>query len=890
MNIKRFSATLPYSLDLITLRKTYETVYRNRRFSFFQKHKEYSQYVISVTFKYSVREYNRIKSGVYVKYGYLYDDVDLSDCICIKDGELIAVQIDKPVENPVGEDVLGKYFYYDNGCYHVVQNIKTIKSIADIRKELYVNGFYCNGIHYVRWKRSAGSARVGKCLFIAEPLYSRIHKSDMCGLKIKDGDQVDLAGLESYISLTLSSIIGLVEISPENILLIDDYDSKFKDKVVNVSEHDGKLGAAEEEVEITNCIWDGQSLIDPSLMGNYSQYGFILLRNKFFKSAAFNFNVQQFFKDHGITSVEQLNGITKAERIEDVKLIVTPSSIKYLKFGSYDQWLENAGSMFGVVKHEKPPHFMGGQYVSVHYQLLNSLQMSKDETQEFLQPTLDYLNLLKTDPAVLRYHIKYNYGDDEDLNDDDITEFSAKSKNDIVYKMIGINSDFTRTKLYADFKNDIIESFVKTTRSGHVLVNGCYCTMVGNPIEMALSACGMFDGNQQIQSGTVYTTRFQFGKTLIGTRSPHISSGNCLVVCNKYYDDIDKYCNLTDWITVVNSINENTLNRLSGADFDSDTVLLSDNKQLVSAAIKNYDNFLVPSGSVKSSKKVRYYTNEDKCNLDLTIATNLIGEIVNLSQELNTKYWHGLNNGMAIDNVKQYYIDAALLDVMSNLAIDLAKREFPVNLKKELKLIKSKYNEYDKNGRCIKPGFFGHIARQKGFYDSNKKFYKSHDTTMDYVQQIIRSAKIGSKAKTIPFSDIICNVATHSTINYDDVESVVNIVKDTRNSIKEVWSLTDDVLGKQEKRKLAAQIQQECIDYIDKMKMTFGTMRCLLQEIEKPENKNIYRVIFYSLFGAPNKSFYDLIVASKTKIDILEPVSKNGDICLYSLNFNRISV
>ena len=167
-------------------------------------------------------------------------------------------------------------------------------------------------------KRSSGSARVGKCLFIDDSLYDELHEWEMCGLDIKSGEPVDLAALESYISLSTSSIIGTVEIDPHSILIIDDYDSVFNEEVVNVFEQDGHLAAKREVVKISNSIWDGQSLADSSLFPVGSHWGMMLLRNKFFKSCCFNCNLQQWFADNGIISVSQLNGFTLAERIEDV--------------------------------------------------------------------------------------------------------------------------------------------------------------------------------------------------------------------------------------------------------------------------------------------------------------------------------------------------------------------------------------------------------------------------------------------------------------------------------------------------------------------------------------------------------------------------------------------
>lgn len=76
------------------------------------------------------------------------------------------------------------------------ENGKPIK-IKDLRAHFYQNGFYLDGMHYVRYKRSAGSSREGKCLFIDERLYKAMDKWSGCGLKA----QTDLASWESYKAL-----------------------------------------------------------------------------------------------------------------------------------------------------------------------------------------------------------------------------------------------------------------------------------------------------------------------------------------------------------------------------------------------------------------------------------------------------------------------------------------------------------------------------------------------------------------------------------------------------------------------------------------------------------------------------------------------------------------
>lgn len=558
INLKKFVNVLDYSLDLIKLRQVYEKVFRNKQFSFFPDEYEYSMKVINVTFKYSVKEYNMIGSGIYIKNGYRLEDKTLEDCVLVEGGVLIAIQIDVKVNNPVDPDLLGKCFKYVDGKYQT-NYINTIMTVSQLRQELYSNGFYFEGKHYVRFKRSSGSSRVGKCLFIDEKLYPAMHKYEMCGIKVQRGQQIDLAALEAYIALTLSSIIDTIEIDPTSILVIDDYDSIFKDTVVATRAVDGRLVTNEEVVEIKNSIWDGQSLIDISIMGEYACYGMILLRNHFFKSCAFNTNIQKFFSDNGITEISQLNGFTLATDISQVKLITTPNSIKYLKFGTVKKWLKSISSTFGVVKHEKKTHFFDGRMVQVHYQLLNTLQLSYDEMYEFLEPSLHYMDLLKTEPSVLRYHVNL-------AGDQRITTNKHMSKNDIVFQLLGMNEEFTHTKMYREFCKNSIAAYKQNLMYGHVLVEGNYSTLFGNPLEMLKQSIGTFDGETSLGVGNVHSKRFKDGERLLGSRSPHVCVSNILLCNNVKNANIDRYFNLTNEIVCINSINENILQKLSGAD------------------------------------------------------------------------------------------------------------------------------------------------------------------------------------------------------------------------------------------------------------------------------------------------------------------------------------
>lgn len=891
-NLKKFKNSLDYSLDLIKIREVYQRIYRNSNFSFQYHGKEYSDRIINVTFKYSNKEFNKISKDIYVRFGYPKQQIDFTNAVLLEevDGQpyLTAINtgIDVPEDKRVSEELLGSEFEYIDGKYQVKRN-STLNTVKELREELYKNGFYCDGVHYVRFKRSTGSSRVGKCLYVDEKLYPRLHKWESLGLKIEEGQAIDLAAYEAYIALTLSSIIDSIEINPENILLIDDYESVFQDDVIATTfdEAAGRLRTVPIKTTIRNSLWDGLSLIDKSLMGKYDKKGMVVLRTNFFKTCAFNTNVQQFLIDNNITSIEQLNGKTIAKDIKDIKLITTPSSIKFLKFGTFKQWIKKIDTTFGIVKHDKKTHYFDGRMVQTHYQLLNTLQLSKKEMADFLKPSLDYLELIVKDPAVLRYYIKYpaktEFGD---------TPINTKDKNEIVFRLMGINENFCNTTLYKQFRKELISSYKRKLRAGHVLVKGNYSTLLGNPMEMLLHAIGKFNGESYLGIGHVCNTTFANGEVLLGSRSPHVCQGNILLTTNKHDDKIFTYFNLTDEIVCINSINENILQRLSGADYDGDTMLLTNNLILIAAARRNYNLFGVPTCMVDSVKSKRFYTDEQKADLDFKTSVNKIGEIVNLSQQLVSLYWDKRNRNEC-EGLDEIYYDICQLDVMSGIEIDKAKKEFPevsgVGINElELKRIRSKYTLNNNEDKKVLPYFFKFIEQDKGYYNPTKKHYKPHATSMDYLEQIIDehiSPRI--KTPTLHFFDILdFPDYRSSSVKHDQIETVMSLVTQFKKESTKIWN-DNNYENKSKQYFHYLHLKSELCQEIKEINLSKNTMYWLLKGIDSiaefKQNKTTYMNI---LFNTSDKTFYDLIKESSKQLPTIEEDIR-GDIPIHDFKF-----
>lgn len=123
--------------------------------------------------------------------------------------------------------------------------------------------------------------------------------------------------------------------------------------------------------------------------------------------AAFNTNIQKFFKDYFgddylSATVEDMFG--NIHYVKDIEVITTDNSMKWLKFNiSYDYWCEKVyenNCMFGIVKtaHESKL----GDVQRMSYQMVNSLD--KDIMENVVKESVEYINKLKQDDdAFLEY-------------------------------------------------------------------------------------------------------------------------------------------------------------------------------------------------------------------------------------------------------------------------------------------------------------------------------------------------------------------------------------------------------------------------------------------------------------------------------------------------------
>lgn len=416
-------------------------------------------------------------------------------------------------------------------------------------------------IHYKMLYRSTGKAKKGSCMFICDRLYKRAIDFLYMGIKLKKKN-APIVEISAYAPLISSSIVGKIKINPKNILILKDVDRTFKTNVVSVETDEDKHCIAKHlnDYMLKNTLFDGQALIESSIFPKWGN-GYVLLRQHFCKMAAFNTNIQSFFRDYFgdkyySTTIKDMFG--NEHYVKDIELITTNNAMKWLKFGkTYDYWCDKVyenNCMFGVVKtaHESKL----GNVQRMSYQMVNSLDCSIME--QVTKESVDYVNRLKQDNEEFLKYLDKNQNFSNDY--------------EVLTALCNQNPDFTRSEYFRDRKRKIIENYVLNMKSGKLLQNAENLVIVGSPYAMLLYATSGEESDVDnddtfyAEKGTIqcYTERFNSGEHLAFFRSPFNSKNNLTYLHNVYHKKLDKYFNLGRQIIAVNMIGTDFQDRNNG--------------------------------------------------------------------------------------------------------------------------------------------------------------------------------------------------------------------------------------------------------------------------------------------------------------------------------------
>lgn len=700
--------------------------------------------------------------------------------------------------------------------------------LNELRKDLYMNGFDYNGIHYVVYKRSSAKSRIGQCLFIKEKLYKKMIDWARMGIDFESFSKqvdIDFPSLLAYESLVGSSIEKIIKIHPKNILIVSDVDSRFMQDVSVVKTSDnGFLDSFPGQSEVKNSIFDGESLLDCSYFENGKSM--MLLRNHMFKSASFNCNIQKFLMDNCPEDIRyedwKIKSLFDEEQIyaKDIHLIITPTSLKALKFSDvlsseYQMWhywkqyvLED-GYSFGVCKSEKATkrgeNEDGSPLQQTSYQMLNSIPLTEEDMEDILEFEKKYIKNMKDDNNIFIKHLQ---------DTKNMMNLNAMFV-DIYIK----NKNIAQTKIFKDFKKKTISSYINHIKHGKIRLAGDYCVMLGNPMEFLYHSIGKFNTISPISmflhKNEIYTKLFGEGK-LVGFRNPHTAPSNVLLAENVKIKEIDYYFNLTKNIACVNSIDFAIQDILSGCDFDSDTLLLLKNETITRVAESIWQQYRVCTNEVKSHKTIYPVNKESMCEIDskLSESQKFIGRTVNTGQLCMSEYWDVKNSSQNNDyNAETLLKKVDVVTVLSSICIDMAKKMFDIEIDKEIDGVKSALGNKDN-----KPLFWKYVSMEK------KPKTEKYNCPMDILFEKMDSIAYAERTPTLNFDLVLHKIS--NPVDYKQAKKVADSIKKMSESISNI--MNNPHIEKEDKFLYVEDVTKYYDHSIAKLKISQSTMGHLI--------------------------------------------------------------
>ena len=446
-----------------------------------------------------------------------------------------------------------------------------------------------NGKEYVRLLGTSGGIKKSAVVFVTKEIHGELYKRLNCDRDMNY--KCVPAKFEAYIALSCSSSMPVPQ--PKDILVIKDGSTHFIDKVLRLSDNgEGGFNLSEDDnYEINLNCTDGCGMISPRLSMEWTKFlcgrpyrdnegnpipstGYNI-RNAWTKGMLFTFPYEEFGDMIGEYLVEDYWG--DMVDIRNVDLVLTDNMLKlagaYKNRHHYLNGCKKSGFEFSVAK--IIPEVLESVR-NMNYQFLQSYEMTDEEINELIAPTVDSI----------RSATGYN-------NVEDFGKMLLFLKGSKISKEDFINEEFPINKALMINPRMINDPYLK---------NRAY-NMLRKKINDSKKGVIQVKGNYQIVSGDLYgmcqnmfkreitglLKREEFysrewldkgAKEIVSFRAPMTVHNNIVKMKLVENEEINKWYRYMNKCIVLNSWDA-TCEAMNGCDFDGDAFISTDNPVLL---------------------------------------------------------------------------------------------------------------------------------------------------------------------------------------------------------------------------------------------------------------------------------------------------------------------
>lgn len=367
---------------------------------------------------------------------------------------------------------------------------------------------------------------------------------------------------------------------------------------------------------------------------------------------------------------------------------------------------------------------------------------------------------------------------------DEYIKYLEQTKNDfningMLLALVRHNSEFTKTRLFRKKWTEDVSKYKTALMQGELPQEGDNLTIMDNPVALLDKVVWNVNnsaGDKKYDPYTegcfevvgdgvqCYTPRFAEGERLAAFRSPHNSPNNIVHLYNVYPERLVKYfSNIGNNVIVFNAIGTDTQARLNSQDCDSDFVYATNQSEMAELARTAYINYpTIINNIAESGSHLYHMTQVDYAKMDNAMAATQadIGVSTDTAQLAMSYYY---DSDMKDKELEDCFI---ILSVLGQVAIDLCKKTFDINVKNEITRIK-RLQCMNRVGKTKYPEFYAAIKQTR----TDKKFEAEEvghmncpmDILYDHINESI--ARRVDNSKYINLSSLI----DKSLINKKDI-------------------------------------------------------------------------------------------------------------------------
>ena len=437
-------------------------------------------------------------------------------------------------------------------------------------------GFKVNGVGFVRLLGTPGGIKTSTIVFVSERLAPELRR------RIDNGRDMTKtfvpAKLEAYRALTCS---GSTPVSmPNGVAVISERELHFTEPAIRL--RDGEDGGEpvmefDSEADIALNMCDGCGMMLPSLAKRwsdelelgYTSCGFNT-RFSWEKGMVVTFDFLEFAEKvaHKYTFTDVWGNEVD---VRNVELVLSASMVKlWNSYSSCDEYMRNCVEnhyTFNITK--TCPEKLDNER-RMNYQFIQSYELSDDDLDELLAPTIRELHdITSDDPMMSVLFMKGTH----------INERNVMALEDDAMKGVMIDPDLYRDPYVRSKIRNAVQGGITDAKIGRIKVHGNFSIIVGDLYALCEH---MFDMpiHGILRAGELYSQYWIGSDKVVCFRAPMSCHNNIRTQSVSTGEDVLYWFRYLTTATVFN-VHDSLTHALNGADFDGDLVFITDNPVLV---------------------------------------------------------------------------------------------------------------------------------------------------------------------------------------------------------------------------------------------------------------------------------------------------------------------